>query len=219
MFTRGRMGNRPGANQSERAIWQANPTPISGPDLKAYWEGKPKEAVLSQTGNAAEGMPRANFHGSPESVLRQIKEYSEAFNGFGVIDLMIANPSGTPATCSPHGALRQGSHPSAARDALPTAGPLEDVRIVDFGQYIAGPLAALLLRDQGASVVHVDPPGGPRWQHASDAYYNRGKQRISLDLKTTDGLDTAKRLIANADVIIENFRPGVMNASVSAPKP
>ena len=58
--------------------------------------------------------------------------------------------------------------------------------------------------------MHVDPPGGPRWQHASDAYYNRGKQRISLDLKTTDGLDTAKRLIANADVLIENFRPGVM---------
>jgi alkanesulfonate monooxygenase SsuD/methylene tetrahydromethanopterin reductase-like flavin-dependent oxidoreductase (luciferase family) len=96
MFTRGRMGNRPGANSVSRAIWAANPTPISGPDLKAYWEGKPKEAVLSQTGNAAEGMPRANFHGSPASVLKQIKEYSDALNGFGVIDLMIASPGGTP---------------------------------------------------------------------------------------------------------------------------
>ncbi len=90
------------------------------------------------------------------------------------------------------------------------AGPLQDVRVIDFGQYIAGPLAALLLHDQGATVVHVDPPGGPRWQHASDAYYNRGKQRITLDLKTSEDLQAAHRLIAGADVVIENFRPGVM---------
>ena len=43
-------------------------------------------------------------------------------------------------------------------------GALEGVRVIDFGQYIAGPLAAVMLADQGADVIHVDPPGGPRWQ-------------------------------------------------------
>ena len=50
------------------------------------------------------------------------------------------------------------------------AGALDGVRVIDFGQYIAGPLAAVMLADQGADVIHVDPPGGPRWQHPSDAF-------------------------------------------------
>src|SRR5205823_14002772 len=79
-----------------------------------------------------------------------------------------------------------------------------------FGQYIAGPLAAVMLADQGAEVIHVDPPDGPRWRHPSDAFYNRGKQRITLDVKTESDWLAAQRLIEMADVLIENFRPGVM---------
>ena len=90
-------------------------------------------------------------------------------------------------------------------------GALDGTRVIDFGHYIAGPLAAVMLADQGAGVIHVDPPGGPRWQHASDAFFNRGKRRITLDLKSPDGLETAQRLIDGADVVIENFRPGVMD--------
>jgi len=89
-------------------------------------------------------------------------------------------------------------------------GALDGVRVIDFGQYIAGPLAAVMLADQGADVIHVDPPGGPRWQHPSDAFYSRGKRRITLDLKQADDLAIANRLIDGADVVIENFRPGVM---------
>ncbi len=89
-------------------------------------------------------------------------------------------------------------------------GALDGIRVIDFGQYISGPLAAVMLADQGAEVIHVDPPGGPRWKHASDAFFNRGKQRITLDLKSDEGLSTARKLIAGADVVIENFRPGVM---------
>ena len=59
-------------------------------------------------------------------------------------------------------------------------GALSGLRVVDFGQYIAAPLAALMLADQGADVIHVDPPGGPRWQSPADALYNRGKRRITL---------------------------------------
>jgi crotonobetainyl-CoA:carnitine CoA-transferase CaiB-like acyl-CoA transferase len=90
------------------------------------------------------------------------------------------------------------------------AGALHGIRVIDFGQYIAGPLAAVLLSDQGAEVIHVDPPGGPRWRHPADAFLNRGKRRLILDLKTSVGVTTAQRLIDSADVIIENFRPGVM---------
>src|SRR6185437_11841394 len=89
-------------------------------------------------------------------------------------------------------------------------GPLAGLRVLDFGQYVAGPLTAVLLADQGADVIHVDPPGGPRWPCVADAFFNRGKRRVILDLKKPDELAAARRLAAAADVVIENFRPGVL---------
>ena len=76
---------------------------------------------------------------------------------------------------------------------------------------MAGPLTALLLADQGAEVIHVDPPGGPVWKTVANATLQRGKQRIGLDLKSTADLASARGLIGSADVVIENFRPGVMD--------
>jgi crotonobetainyl-CoA:carnitine CoA-transferase CaiB-like acyl-CoA transferase len=93
---------------------------------------------------------------------------------------------------------------------IPRNGALDGIRVLDFGQYIAGPLAAMMLADQGAEVIHVDPPGGPRWRHPADAFYNRGKRRITLDLKNPREWSIARRLAESADVLIENFRPGVM---------
>ena len=83
--------------------------------------------------------------------------------------------------------------------------------MIDFGQYIAGPLAAVMLADQGADVIHVDPPNGPAWKTDADAFFQRGKRRISLDLKTPTDRTVAEQLIDTADVVIENFRPGVMD--------
>lgn len=94
---------------------------------------------------------------------------------------------------------------------MPVPAPLHGVRVVDFGQYVPGPLAAVLLADHGADVVHVDPPGGPRWDSPADAFLNRGKRRITLDLKAAADLETARRLVDHADVLIENHRPGVMD--------
>ena len=90
-------------------------------------------------------------------------------------------------------------------------GALAGVRVIDFGHYIAGPLAAVMLSDQGADVIHVDPPGGLRWKTPADAFFNRGKRRIALDLKKVSDRATAQRLVDSADVVIENFRPGVMD--------
>ncbi len=81
---------------------------------------------------------------------------------------------------------------------------------MDFGQQIAGPAVAMVLADLGATVVHIDPPSGPQWQHQANAILNRNKSCLSVDLKTPEGLDQAMALIAHADVVIESFRPGVM---------
>src|SRR5688572_19306508 len=88
---------------------------------------------------------------------------------------------------------------------------LEGVRVIDFGQYMAGPMAAMLLGDQGADVIRIDPPGGPRWNTPANATWNRNKRSIVLDLKGEAGKETARKLIVTADVVIENFRPGVMD--------
>ncbi|HWI71356.1 MAG TPA: CoA transferase [Baekduia sp.] len=90
-----------------------------------------------------------------------------------------------------------------------SGGALEGLRVVDLSQYLAGPLAAMVLADLGADVVRVDPPGGPRWDHPANAILQRGKRSIVLDLKAADDLETARELIARADVVIESFRPRV----------
>ena len=89
-------------------------------------------------------------------------------------------------------------------------GPLAGIRVLDFGQYIAGPLAAMLLADQGADVIRIDPPGGPLWDTPANATWNRSKRSLVLDLKDEGDVHAARRLVASADVLIENFRPGVM---------
>lgn len=88
--------------------------------------------------------------------------------------------------------------------------PLEGVRVVDFGQQIAGPAVAMVLADFGATVVHIDPPEGPQWDSPANAVLNRNKSCIRIDLKQQDDLSKALELIAEADIVIESFRPGVM---------
>lgn len=90
-------------------------------------------------------------------------------------------------------------------------GALDGIRVIDFGQYISGPMAAMLLGDQGADVIRVDPCDGPRWNTPANATWNRNKRSIALDLKDESDLQVAKDLIASADIVIENFRTGVMD--------
>ena len=66
------------------------------------------------------------------------------------------------------------------------SGALDGIRVIDFGQYLAGPLAAMMLGDNGADVIHIDPPGGPRWRHAANTILQRGKRSIVLDLNQAD---------------------------------
>ncbi len=104
------------------------------------------------------------------------------------------------------------------------SGTLEGLRVLDFSAMVAGPYCARLLSDLGADVVKVEPPEGDYMRGreplrkaedgtAHSAYFgslNSGKKSVALDLKTPEGNQLALDLAARADVIVENFRPGVM---------
>lgn len=104
----------------------------------------------------------------------------------------------------------------------PAGAPLDGVRVLDFTTAMAGPTASMLLGDFGAAVVKVEPPEGEssrRWgvarfgaggdQTGLFAALNRNKASITVDLKSAAGLDAVRALAAEADVVIESFKPGV----------
>ncbi|MGS2716977.1 CoA transferase [Eionea flava] len=90
--------------------------------------------------------------------------------------------------------------------------PFKNLRVVDFGQQIVGPAVAMILADFGATVVHIDPPQGPAWVDDANAILNRNKLCITIDLNTEVGQQQALALIEQADIVIESFRPGVMQS-------
>ncbi|KIC12186.1 cag pathogenicity island protein Cag17 [Leisingera sp. ANG-M1] len=89
--------------------------------------------------------------------------------------------------------------------------PLSHIRVLDFGHYLAGPLTGMMLADMGAEVIRITPPGGTGFDGPAFDMLSRGKQTLELDLKSDEGRATAIELAKRADVVIENFRPGVMS--------
>jgi formyl-CoA transferase len=102
--------------------------------------------------------------------------------------------------------------------AAPNPGPLRDIRVVELGQLLAGPFCGQLLGDMGADVIKVEPPvaGDPMrdWGQGSEKVQweviARNKRSVSANLRVPEGQALVKRLIAHADVLIENFKPGTM---------
>ncbi len=99
------------------------------------------------------------------------------------------------------------------------AGPLKGFRIIDFTTMVSGPIATMMLADQGADVIKIEPPGGEymrktgvqhRGMPSGFLSCNRNKRSLSVDLKRTEGLEVIKKLAANADVLVQNFRPGAI---------
>lgn len=102
-------------------------------------------------------------------------------------------------------------------------GPLSGIRVLDLGRHLAGPTAAMWLGDLGADVIKIENPekgedsraSGPPFYNGESAFFlaaNRNKRSLALDMKRPDGQDVFRRLAAQADVVVENFRPGVMEA-------
>ncbi len=92
------------------------------------------------------------------------------------------------------------------------SGALADLRVLDLSWGIAGALGVLLLAEQGADVIKVEPPGGdPFRDYSGYAVWNRSRRSVTLDLKNPAGVDAFHKLADSADVIVETFRPGVMD--------
>jgi crotonobetainyl-CoA:carnitine CoA-transferase CaiB-like acyl-CoA transferase len=99
---------------------------------------------------------------------------------------------------------------------------LEGIRVVDFSHFIAGPLATMILADMGAEVIKIEAPGRgddlrrypplhPDLMHGAPFLWtNRNKRGVAIDLKSPEGLQIVRELIAKADVVVENFSTGVM---------
>jgi crotonobetainyl-CoA:carnitine CoA-transferase CaiB-like acyl-CoA transferase len=103
--------------------------------------------------------------------------------------------------------------------------PLAGIRVLDLGQYISGPCTSVLLAELGADVIKVEPPKGDpfrQWEsgglNATFVAFNRGKRSIVLDLKEEGDRDLLLRLVEDADVLVENFRPGVTDRLGIGPK-
>ena len=102
-----------------------------------------------------------------------------------------------------------------------TTGPLSGIRVLDLATMISGPLAGMMLADQGAEVIKIESPGmGDMMRHLGTqkngvtglyALHNRGKKSIVLNLKDDDGATLLRELISTSDVLIQNFRPGAMD--------
>lgn len=107
----------------------------------------------------------------------------------------------------------------------PRKGPLNGVVVLDVTRVVAGPFCAMILADLGATVIKVENPNDPDYTRtfppmvgtgadqtsAFYAQYNRNKQGISIDLRSDEGKALLKQLVRRADILIENFRPGVMD--------
>ncbi|MCG5075140.1 CaiB/BaiF CoA transferase family protein [Paraburkholderia tagetis] len=94
--------------------------------------------------------------------------------------------------------------------------PLDGVRVVEFTHMVMGPTCGMILADLGAEVIKVEPPGGDKTRTLPGLgigffrSFNRNKKSVVLDITTQEGIDTAIELIGTCDVMLENFRPGLM---------
>jgi crotonobetainyl-CoA:carnitine CoA-transferase CaiB-like acyl-CoA transferase len=96
-------------------------------------------------------------------------------------------------------------------------GALDGVRVLDLSTMVAGPVATMMLADQGADVIKIESPGGDLMRHfsfgrnglsASFLSCNRNKKSVAIDIKAPEGLEIVRKLIATADALVHNFRPG-----------
>lgn len=94
--------------------------------------------------------------------------------------------------------------------------PLENIKVIEFSHMVMGPSAGVILADLGASVIKVEPIGGDKTRKLKGsgagyfAMYNRNKQSICIDMKSEEGREIISKLVEDADVVIENFRPGAL---------
>lgn len=175
-----------------------------------------------------------NFYGDWDLLAERVSRFESAALLQRLWDLGVdAEPCHPPAYCreteqaefnellvvEPDGIKRLGSPVSLRASASerklvrrPAANrPLEGRRVLDFGSFVAGPLATVAISDLGADVIKIEAPSGDptRGMTRAFTFANRGKRDVVLDLKTPKDLALAKQIIGTADAVTNNFRPGV----------
>ena len=106
-------------------------------------------------------------------------------------------------------------------ETIQRSGPLSEIRVLDLTQFLAGPFSTQILADLGAEVIKLEAPAGdwsrtlpPHFVGTESCYYlsiNRNKMGVAIDMKAPEGLDLVKRLADSSDILMENFRPGVLD--------
>ena len=172
-------------------------------------QGFPREANLAHRGMAREVLtPQGGRMFLPASVLRMRRTPGQAL-------LHIPAPDADRAGLDALLAQRTPRVPAGPGAALPLAG----VRVVEIGHYTTAPVATRLLAALGAEVIKIEPPGGEavrRWppsRHGQGVFFtfqNADKRSLELDLDQPEGLAVLRRLLAGADVLVENLRPGAL---------
>ena len=105
---------------------------------------------------------------------------------------------------------------TAAINASPNNLPLDGVRVIEFTHMVMGPTCGMILADHGAEVIKIEPPGGDKTRKLPGLgigffrTFNRNKKSVVLNINSPEGHATALQLIGQSDVVIENFRPGLM---------
>ena len=107
------------------------------------------------------------------------------------------------------------------------SGPLKGVRVLDLTGVVSGPFATMFLADQGADVLKIEPIGGDITRRSRATFdksgefsalfisSNRGKRSLAIDIKSEVGREALAKLVAQADVLVQNFRPGTRSGSAS----
>jgi crotonobetainyl-CoA:carnitine CoA-transferase CaiB-like acyl-CoA transferase/putative sterol carrier protein len=196
---------------------------LSGPDAAQYTVAIGNGACTVTPG----------LHGTPECVVRTTAQHYVALES-GTLNPQMALMTGKVKVSSIAAMMQFAKYfrrydpertpdrekPVAARP--PKTGPLKDVRVIDLSRLLPGPMATLLMADLGADVLKVEDPASPDpvrnlppFKDGLPVYYgylNRGKRSVAIDLNAAEGRERFLALIREADVVIEQFRPGVMQA-------
>ena len=112
------------------------------------------------------------------------------------------------------------THNSNSSTANASQRPLSGLKVLDMTQFLSGPFGSMVLGDLGAEVIKIEPRSGelsrtipPHFIADDSVYYlsvNRNKKNMVVDLKKQEGIEVIKNLVASCDIVIENFRPGVL---------
>lgn len=127
----------------------------------------------------------------------------------------------TDAPANSNGAQRPTTGPTERPAATPAKGPLSGVRVLDFTQFLSGPYGVQMLGDMGAEIIKIESPAGdlsrtvpPHFIRGDSAYFhtiNRNKKSIVVDLKNERAPELIRSLMDQCDIVVENFRPGVLS--------